>query len=398
VVRNITWYQDDNPCPVRTAYPWPDFSLSNVTFRYAALTFASYSGTRASFQTRKYLGKFYQYAQEAISGLSLLEIVAASYPILLYDYMRGAPFNEVFVHFKGICAALSSLELESLSASERMSLRSIWQGSLPAIRRAYWTTYAATSCASEEELHHLADIYAAFQDTSFMLYTDINQNEDFSRELRSRLDTLECYLAFYWDYYLALRSKAASKTLRECSLLSVETSIRDVVQLIYALALRQQPSAVLITQASRIISTRLNFLDYPDVAVPNNAKFEHVKAASLYCWAKLIENTLLSSTPCTGSLHSSLALLRLVNRILKTDHGWPWPLSHSLFWAGLNLMNNACPSGTALVIVKLIGFSKRLGRLKVPRDSRIGRPLLSLSQKLLFAEVWHPINFLGDGE
>jgi hypothetical protein len=349
VVRQITWYQYDNPCPVRTAFPWPDFSLSNVTFRYAALTFASYSGTIASCQTRKYLGMFYKYAQEAISGSSLLEIVAASYPILLYDYMRGASFSKVFVHFKGICAALSSLQLESLSVAERRSLQSIWQGSLPALRRAYWTTYAATSRASEEELQILANIYSAFQDTSFMLYTDINQSEDFSRDLRSRLDTLECYLAFYWDYYLALRTQAASEISDESSLLSVETSIRDVVQLVYALALRQQPSAILITQAARIISTTINFLDYPDLVVPKDAKFEHVKAAFLYCWAKLVENTLLASTPCAGSLHSSLALLRLVNRILKTDDGWPWPLSHSLFWAGLNLMNNGCPSGTALV-------------------------------------------------
>jgi hypothetical protein len=47
--------------------------------------------------------------------------------------------------------------------------------------------------------------------------------------------------------------------------------------------------------------------------------------------------------------------------------------------------------------VKLIGFSKELGHLEVPRYPEIGRLLLSISQKILSAKVRHAVDVLGDG-
>ena len=47
--------------------------------------------------------------------------------------------------------------------------------------------------------------------------------------------------------------------------------------------------------------------------------------------------------------------------------------------------------------IKLIGFSKELGHLEVPRYPEIGRLLLSISQKILSGKVRHAIDVLGDG-
>ena len=351
VVRNINWYQHYNPCPVRTAFPWPGFSLSSKTFRYASLTFASCSATVETPETLQYLAKFYKFAQESISNSSTVEVASACYLILLYAYKIKAPLAKVLVHFKGICAAIASIHMENLSVHDQRNLKNIWQGSLAALRRAYWTTHGATSHVSNEELHFLGDIYSAFQTTVFMFHGLISQIGDTPGELRWKLDTLECYLAFYWDYYLALRCHThnpAFETWKEALLSSLETSIQDVVHLIYAFVLQQPVCASIIMQASQIVSARINFIEYPAVIAPNGTDFEQVKATFLYCWAKIVENTLLSATPCRGSVHSALVLLRLIHRFSPTFDCWPWPMTPPLFWSCLSLKNDTCPSGTVV--------------------------------------------------
>ena len=386
VARNINWHQYKNPHPVVTAFPWPSFPLSSVTFRYASLTFASYSGTKPSSQTLRYLGKFYKLVQEAILSSSLVEVVAACYPILLYEYVSRAPFKKVFVHFKGLCGALVLLRFEKLSVPDRKQLQNIWQGSLPALRRAYWTSHAASAVASAEELNVLQEIYDTFQSTSFMLDTNMSQDEHRSHQLRSRLHSLECYLVFYWDYYLAMRGRTTESPCEdsdESSLMSLETSIRDIVHLIYAFAFQQKPTAALITQVSKTVSHRTNFLDYPDVVLPVDAKFEHIKAAFLYCWAKIIDNVLLSSTVSAGSVLSSLVLLRLAKCVFQSGlgqpDGLPWSLTHSIFWSGLSLTHNTCPSGNATANLKLIAISKKLDHSQSRKNTRSTRLLLSYS-------------------
>ena len=368
LVRNIAWKRHELPHPATTSFPWPTFSLLSMTFRYTSLTFASYSGTNERFQTLRYLGKFYEHARDAISRSSLVEIVSASYPILLYTYKSQLPFNQVFVHFKGICAALVSPLFKRLPVHDRRQLQSYWQASLPVVRRAYWTSHSAESIVGEDELLVLKEVYATLRVTSFMLYADTNQREYESRELRLRLDTPECYLEFYWDYYLAIRCRSPTLALSESSgesaLLSLETSIRDVIQLIYVVALQQPPSAEIIAQVSRISSITINFQEYPDVVLPGDAGFDHVRAAFMYSWAKVVEIILLASTNNAGRIHSSFCLLRLVNCVIQLNDGWPWRLTHSLFLCGLSLTKNRYPLGKACITMKLIGFSQRMDHFK----------------------------------
>ena len=68
VSRNVTWDFYDIPHLALTAFLLPDFPLSSVTFRYASLAFASYSGARDNRHTLKYLGKFYKHAEQAITS------------------------------------------------------------------------------------------------------------------------------------------------------------------------------------------------------------------------------------------------------------------------------------------------------------------------------------------
>lgn len=361
VTRNVSWNSNETPHPAMTAFLWPNFPLSSITFRYASLTFASYSEARDRTHTLKYLGKFYKYAQEAISSSSLIELVTASYPILLYAYMSRSPFRQVFVHFRGICAALTSREFEALSKNDQEQLQRIWQVSLPALRRAFWTSQTATTHASEEDLNLLKEICCVLQETSFLLYGDSTYRSDMGQELNLKLETLESYLAFYWEYYLAIRSGSnegdSSSSHHISSISRLESSIRDIQQLIHALSLQQPLSAMLITQASRSVSPERNFGHYPEISIPPDVMYEHIKAASLYFWAKIIENFLDSSMSSSLSVHTSLALLRLAICVAKT-RDWPWTRPHPLFWVGLSLTNSKCPSGEATLNVSLLSSAR----------------------------------------
>ena len=359
-VRKVTWNQDQLPHSAKTAFPWPTFPLSSVMFRYASLTFASYSETSDNDQTLRYLGKFYQHAREAISSSSLIEVVMASYLILLYAYVSRAPFHQVFIHFKGICGVFTSPLFKTLSRENRRDLQRVWKLCLPALRRAFWTTYQASSTACVEELELLREIYITLQDTSYILYEDIGPSPDIDHEMRARLDVLESYLTFYWDFYLAIRGQIpdeASETPHMSTLSALETSIRDIVQLIVTFTFQYPASTTLVTQASRTVSPEINFHDYPDIVFPEGMKFEDIKAASLYCWAKVIENALRSSIPNPGSVHASLVLLRL-NAVISKRLGWPWARPSLLFWAGLSLRNSICSSGTTDSGLELMSLAK----------------------------------------
>ena len=330
VVRHVTWNYNDTPHPTSTAFPWPTFPLSSSTFRYAALTFASYSGANDSC-TLKYLGKFYEHAQKAIASSSLIEVMTASYPVLLYAFRSGAPFRQVLIHFKGICEGLTSRQFEALSLQNRQQLQNLWLLSLPALRRAFWTTQTAATHPSAEDLELLGDVCGSLQATSFLLYRDITQTNS-----RGRLEALEAYLAFYWEYHLAIRSRMPTSGLESC--------IRDVVQLIHAFSFQNPASAFLITQASRAISVQNNFDDYPDVVLLPEVIFEDIEAAYLYFWSKMLENALDSSVFNSSSIHASIALLRLAKSVSET-RGWIWARHHPLFWTGIGLTSKTCPSG-----------------------------------------------------
>lgn len=349
VVRDITWNYDENPHPAITVYPWPMFPLSSSTFRYAALTFASYSEGNDGC-TLKYLAKFYEHAQKSIDSSSLVEVVAASYPILLYAFRSRAPFRQVLIHFKGICEGLTSRQFEALSLQNRGGLEKIWLFSLPALRRAFWASQTATTHPSAQDLELLSDVCDALQGTSFLLYGDITQTNG-----RRRLEALEVYLAFYWEYHLAIRSGTpgvSSKSSTMPSKSGMESCIRDIVQLIHTFSLQHPASVSIITQASRGVSPDKNFEDYRDIVLPPATIYADIKPAYLFFWSKILENALDSSMSGPFSIHASIALLRLAKNVGKTDDR-DWALYHPLFWTGICLTSRTCPSGTNSVNANL---------------------------------------------
>ena len=142
----------------------------------------------------KYLGKFYK---QTIADSSLIKVVTTLYPILLYIFRSGVPFQQVLIHFRGICEGLNSHQFKFLSLQNHEELRNIWLLSLPALCRAFWTTQTAIIYPSIKELELLKNVCSILQGTSFMLYGNFTR-----KKMHARLEALEMYLIFYWEYYL----------------------------------------------------------------------------------------------------------------------------------------------------------------------------------------------------
>jgi len=360
LVRPLLWETARRSNPVETAFPWPDFNLSSTAFRFAALAFASYvPESEISTHTLRYLDKAYKYVREAVSSSSLVEVAAASYVILLYEYVSSESLEKLLVLFKGLCSALMALQFATLPPSDRTLLYNLWHNSVQAIRRASWALKEAKVSVSEQELSLLAEMHKILASTSFMF--SLLSSFDVTQPTHACMDveTLESYLSMYWDYYLAVRNDIPNRLQDSQSsfgkrVVFIETSIREIFHLIHFFVLQQPTAGLLITQATRHVSTETNFFDYPELVLPTGAKYENVKAAVLFCWAKVLENAMVRSTHSYGNLaavHSSIVLLRLCRSgFFLSPEGWSgYSITRSLFWCGLNLTNQVSPSGKPLL-------------------------------------------------
>jgi hypothetical protein len=352
VGRVVTWRQLTKAKSIVTPFFWPEFRFSSMPFRFAALAFASHLVRQHSDeQSMRYISKFYEYAQKAIDALAFLEIVAATYTILLHTYATCESFDTALVHFKGLCTALILSQNQVLSNTDRRFIENLWQASLQILWRAFWATNEATLVVCDRELQLLVDLHTILQNTSFMLYTGYDSGLPLGFELWcDQLNTLECYLVFYLDSYLALRNRlGVEDKINEKALIFIETSIRDVLQKITLLVPQQPIARALILRAGKTIELQSSDCISDDITLPLQRNQMDVKAAFLFGWAKVVETAITCPADRmsnTASVYSSLVLFRLCQIAYPERRALSGcSMTRSLFWTGLGLTKHVSAPG-----------------------------------------------------
>jgi hypothetical protein len=361
VAREITGRRRGNPRPIITALYWPRFPLLSQPFRFAALALASsLVGTENDAQIPKYLARFFKHTREAISASWLVEIVVSSYAILLYSYSTSDPLKTILVYFKGLSTALILLPTELLARDFRF-LEGLWHASVEVLHRAWWVSNEPSPRITQGELDLLLEVHTTLQKVSCMMCPDLHmQTEVPCGSIRGRLNMLECYLTFYFDYYLAILHSGPDN--QTGLLAAVETSLRETLEQITLLATQFHCPRALVSQASknlREFGTR--FSASTNIVLSSETQFVDVKLALVYGWARVVENVLAQARTVAnginpehvapaniGLVYSSNVLLHLCRLVSpyysKQLSGLS--ITRALFWSGLIQTKHVDSNGT----------------------------------------------------
>ena len=346
---------------VTIVLPWPQFPVSSKPFRYAALTFASaLAGNKMSHDTCFYLSRFYKYTREAIAASSLVEVAVASYAILLFHYSAADSFDHMFIHFEGICERIIHIQ-DRIFSDNLDFLRELWESAFQAMQRVIWAGIPATWEVTETELQKLFKVFSITRNMSFIEDGPDEDINDLTKEQRhARLDFLECLLAFYLDYYLALKTYSdISKNSAFITL--VGDSLRDVIRQI----IRTMRGAVIVRSLLGLVTEDLylcaafdilpTLSEQPNLVLPAEASYDDVKAALLFGWARLLNDFLIPVTTephdsvCSTRVTSSVVLWRLCRMAFANDtfaqHPSGLSLTRALFWIGLSITKRESPFG-----------------------------------------------------
>jgi hypothetical protein len=186
--------------------PVPDFPLSSRVFRYALLSFAAsrVPPVQTTSDKYEYLAKFYTYAHEALGSSSLLELVMASYIMLMHEFsFCNEPLQEpshLLTYFAGIWHSVVQLGQKSSTETNPyiVIIKILCRWSLVALR-----SYAmSTNCMQETPSLLDYSLKPALRGLRSEFPFD-SVSEDPTGKLQATQHCTE----LYWDLYVALKSQ-----------------------------------------------------------------------------------------------------------------------------------------------------------------------------------------------
>lgn len=357
-IRGITGHVLGNPVSMTMAIPWPQFTLHSRPFRFAVLAISSsiLEGEDNKIHTFTYLSQYYKFAQEAIQASSLLEVVAASYTILLYSYMGDESFETLFVHFKGLSSGIALLHEKS--GNEVKWVEVLWRAGLQLLLRKFWKRNQF-KYIPKGELELLIELYRILQErTSHSVFTDPSIEGPWTNSSYTRLEILGCCLSMYWDLYLAfqkVRSLERDVKLLRSLVESIKHTLEEILDLVRNLPnpreLLRQAEADVRSWWSESTEVPGEDMRSPKIHCPHQITFEDDRAALLYAYAKLIKIfiQLPAHTDISCCVSSALLLCRLcapaVTGYLARSSPFALQMTRYLFWTGLVLQKTEHPVG-----------------------------------------------------
>jgi hypothetical protein len=114
------------------------FPIASEALRYAVLTFAAFlRAGHMSFDALQYLGKCFRSINDAISNSRYVDLVYASYTVVVLGLKMKEPMEKILTHLHGFCLGLKSLmnTPDALPIEESLSMEQIWQN---LFRRVDW--------------------------------------------------------------------------------------------------------------------------------------------------------------------------------------------------------------------------------------------------------------------
>jgi len=354
-VRELGWERETRSKPIHSAFPWPEFTIVSKPFRYAALALACRTRDRAATpKMLEHMSKYFHYVQQAIEENSLVEVAAATYAILLNEYIANQGASEVTRHFGGLCAVLKSLEITKVAPRDVSLLKEFFSGALQATRLAAWATYEPEYQISVAQINKLIDLTATLQRTSPDPFESDGISE-LESECIERMNGLECYLLVYLDTYLALRTflPANGHILHESCIDSIERSILEIIERLTLLIPQRRGAAQLLAWAGRGCGNSLEPYEEPLVDDwVDRFDYSDIRGALLFAWAKVIQSILWGFEAARRHYTTISAARVLYHLSLVGARKCPTggvDISKYLFWSGLILTKDVDIAGIELL-------------------------------------------------
>ena len=356
-VREVSWTREKRSKPIQMAFPWPEFTMVSKSFRYAALALACRNRDRAATPNMlTYMSKYFHYVQQAIDENSLVEVAAATYAVLLNEYVANQGVHEVTRHFQGLCAVLKELETQEIAPCDARLLKDVFRGALRALRLASWAMHEPDYGISVEQINELISLTATLQQMPPNPFASVQCDSfpELDSEYIERMNGLECYLLIYLDTYLALRNflSANGHMLHKSCIESIERSILDIIETLTLLIPQRRGAAQLLTWASGGCRNTLEPVQEPLVDEwVDKFDYHDVKAALLFAWAKVIQSIICGASAETihyTAISAARVLYRLSSVGLRKAPYQGLDISKCLFWSGLILTKDVDIDGIAL--------------------------------------------------
>jgi hypothetical protein len=325
--------------------PWVNFPYTSKPFRYAALAFASsgWDGNGKKVDMANYIAKFRQYTQA--SATSVMEVVAASYTMLLHAFAACEPFEEMLLHFEGLCAAMGEMAAGGNNQLEFMD--SSWQKAVYTLYTVFSRMYN-TLDVGPAEFELLEKLHSVLQGMSYRL--KLYANADFRNlsvdSIYSRLETLECFMVFHLDHYLARRNRYRTEWDNGMQT-NVGRSLRQVLQHIIEIVPRLSTTRTLLALVKRLSQSAISE-SYLGSSGVLEFHLQDVKSALTFHLAILLENSIISPSSERNdelTVSAAMSLCWLCNIAFSMKSKKALLTTRCLFWAGLVLSEDLFPDG-----------------------------------------------------
>jgi len=324
-------------------FPWPTFPLASKVFRYAFLAFCSQfvDPGPANPDTFPYLAKFYKYMQQAINVSSFSEVVVASYAILCYVSLGSnpEPLKTLLAFFNGMIQGQANITSSDQCILTMMQDLQRW--SLLPLQGGYWLQASPTSGVSDEEYSSLWELHKSLQRVERLpRFVDHNFT---AKSISERLTTLDVYLRFYLDHYLALRQRqnfaGEINQRRQCI---VDALQQIVVEITYQVPRLAEPRKLLdLTAEFQTWPWTWNspVIDHGNFISPIALDLTSKRQCLLYGLARVVGDALLVSEGNHISNLSSAITLSRICALALDQSPLPSPISALpyIFWAGLKI-------------------------------------------------------------
>ena len=363
-----------------------DFPISSPPFRAAVLTLASYlMRSKPHDDTLNYYAAFCMCAQKAIQNGELVDLVYASYFMLMYARLSRDSIETVFVHGLQFCRSMQALfsNRESFSVEELSWMIRLWQSVIWTLYYLHWHLYAwadadlsvagqVTVVAGQDADRNitpsdyvtmggtLKELTKALDSSSFALLPDSCLDK---AALHRRLESLLIHMQVYFEVFLSqagLRADYGIIRTNQTARDQLRSILEEIINLIRCIPGITTYLNDVLQNIDRYLATAYhpaeddgfaNFfaLNRSDRSRPER---DDIHAALIYYSAQLFLH-LLDSDIDYDSIRamtlvycSAFALCRICFDFGRIDGRNCSIIKRSLFWAGLVLTKSKYPAST----------------------------------------------------
>ena len=232
---------------VRFAVSWPSFPIDSKPFRYGSLALSSsYVRNSPDPDRFNYLDKFYKYTKEAIEASSTVEVLVASYAVLLCSFRTNEALEIVLRFFNGVRDTSLLFVPDSSNASCDLNAyrttNSVLLGSVKTLHFAY----LKRDLSATEDFDLLWLVHNSLCKLLFRLFVPTSiRSLPIELDLLERLKELDYYMRFYVDLYLCVIEQHGGREVAQ-----VTASLRHILSEIIALVAQMDKSQKVIRDAT----------------------------------------------------------------------------------------------------------------------------------------------------